>query len=241
MKETSGPSPSRTRKSPVASRLAADGSDMNVFLGFDPGGEDGFGWCLLQDAPRPPLTIRVAGISNNAETAFAAATSRLPSGSAVVAAGIDSPMFWSPRGDRRADRTVRASVAATGAPSPGGTVQSVNSLRGACITQGVMIASLLRAYRNDLPITEAHPKAYLWTTGSARVGKPAGSIVVASLAEFVADATLSTAEHVRDAALAAFAAWAMIHKIDGWRDLFLDETDPYLPISGPIAFWYPVS
>lgn len=214
--------------------------NMNLILGFDPGGSDGFGWCVLQDAPYAPVAIHNAGVSDNAAAAFAAVVSCVPKDSIVLSAGIDAPMFWNPAGDRQADRTVRASVKAKGAASPGGTVQAVNSLRGACVTQGIMIASLLRDRWPHLPITEAHPKAYLWTTGMAGIGKPADAITLASLKEFAPSATLSASEHARDAAIAAFASWAMTHRVKGWRDLFREEAKPYVPIPEPIAYWYPL-
>ncbi len=225
---------------PTVAPARGPAANMDLILGFDPGGTDGFGWCVLQDAPDAPVTVHSAGVADNAAAACAEVLSRVPKDSIVRSAGIDAPMFWSPAGDRQADRTVRASVKAKGAPSPGGTVQAVNSLRGACLTQGIMLAGLLRKSWPHLPITEAHPKAYLWTTGIAGIGRPTGAITLASLKEFAPNAALSASEHVRDAAIAAFASWAMTHKVKGWRDLFLEEVNPYVPIPEPIAYWYPL-
>jgi hypothetical protein len=105
---------------------------MQVLLGFDPGDEDGFGWCIVEDTQAPPLRIRVGGVVDNAREAFAAATRALHKDDQVIAAGVDAPMFWVAGGDRAADRTIRDAARVLGIPSPWGTIQTVNSLRGAC-------------------------------------------------------------------------------------------------------------
>ena len=61
----------------------------------------------------------------------------------IAAAGIDSPLFWVASGDRQADKRVRKGMKLFNAPNVGGTVQRVNSLRGACVVQGIMAAHLL--------------------------------------------------------------------------------------------------
>jgi len=85
----------------------------------------------------------------------------------LAGAGIDSPLFWVANGDRRVDQAVRAKMQALGARSVWGTVQSVNSLRGACLAQGILAAQLLRSRFPNIRITESHPKALLWLMGFA--------------------------------------------------------------------------
>src|SRR5437660_360415 len=118
---------------------------MVVLLGFDPGGEDGFGWSVADDTPALPLTVRATGVVDNARSAVDAAMAQVKQGEHVVAAGIDAPLFWVATGDRTVDRIVRAELRRLGAASPGGTVQAVNSLRGACVVQGMLTGVLLRA------------------------------------------------------------------------------------------------
>ena len=91
---------------------------MQVLLGFDPGGDDGFGWCIVEDGTTLPLRIRVADVVDNARDALAEAQQALRADDRVVAAGVDAPMFWVPAGDRVADRTVRDAVRDLGIPSP---------------------------------------------------------------------------------------------------------------------------
>jgi hypothetical protein len=208
-----------------------------VIVGFDPGGKGGFGWCILEDAVEPPLRVVDTGVSDSAE---AAVKSLVVHNCDVQAAGIDAPLFWVPSGDRLADQHVRAEVKAQGAPSPGGTVQSVNSLRGACLVQGIMIAVLLRRRWPTLPITEAHPKAYLWTVGVATARIRASSVTLRSLRQFSCPAgTKHPNDHERDAAIAAYCAWAMVHRVAGWHDLLPKEKEAYLPIEHPLGYWYP--
>lgn len=109
-----------------------------------------------------------------------------------------------------------------GAPYAAGVVQDVNSLRGACLVQGVMAALKLRELYPALPITEAHPKALRW--------------LLPAVAEFSA-----TSEHERDALLAAIAAWATAHKRSDWHDLLLTEGSSYSPISQPLHYFVPTS
>jgi hypothetical protein len=106
---------------------------MGAHLGFDPGGEDGFGWCVADDSPVLPLTLRASGVVDNSRSAVDAAMDHVKKGEPIVAVGIDAPLFWVATGDRNVDRIVRDELRGLGARSPGGTVQAVNSLRGACV------------------------------------------------------------------------------------------------------------
>lgn len=209
-----------------------------VFLGFDPGGEQQFGWAVVANAPVPPLTIRASGLASNAAEAvshaLAIAGTQLP----ILGAGIDSPLFWRYDGDREADLQVRAAIMAKGAPSP--TVQHVNSLRGACLVQGALTASLLRARLPSLPLTESHPKALLWLLDLLSHSNRAISHEQ-QLARWLVGSPTPPTEHQKDAALGGLTAWAMHHKARGWVDLFPAEPPSLIPFPGPVAYWMPLS
>jgi hypothetical protein len=147
---------------------------MPLYVGFDPGGAGAFGWAVLSGTQTPLLLVS-RGIANHAEEAVQVALTAIGQ-NPMTAAGIDATLFWQTQGDRTADQVVRNAIIQLGAS--GGTVNSVNSLRGACLVQGMMAAMLLRLHQNQVPITEAHPKALLWLLGIAHGGNPPGSIPV---------------------------------------------------------------
>ena len=72
--------------------------------------------------------------------------------------GVDAPMWWSAceGGGRRADARLRKRYGIAS-----GTVQSGNSLQGAALIGGALLASTLREVFPGLRITESHPKALL--------------------------------------------------------------------------------
>lgn len=215
---------------------ASLGATMGVVLGFDPGGQGCFGWCVCDDAPALPLNVRSTGLAENARTAVSAAIAHVAPGEPIVSAGIDAPLFWVTTGDRNADRIIRGELRSLGAPSPGGTVQHVNSLRGACLVQGMLTGALLCASWPDLPITESHPKALLWQIGYLKKDQQSGNV---SLSQLVLWEGNEWTEHERDAAIASVSAWAMVHKPQGWRDLYPQEGDTYSLVKGNIGYWMP--
>jgi predicted nuclease with RNAse H fold len=210
-------------------------SDNGVLLGFDPGGKKGFGWCIFEDSDEVLSNVPVTGISNCAAEAIERVQTTLSdkfSNQTVRAAGIDAPLFWIADGDRKADLTVRKQIGHW-CSSPGGTVQHVNSLRGACLVQGVMMARLLRGVKSwsSLPITEAHPKAFILTRyySQNKLGQYFNKI---------------KNEHARDAAIAGYFAWIMVHPKmhSGWGDLLREDklnSTFFSPIDGSINYWFP--
>ena len=50
---------------------------------------------------------------------------------------------------------------------------------------------------------------------------------------------IAPTEHERDAALAAFAAWAATANFSGWRDLLPLETAPFFPSGHVVSYWFP--
>ena len=121
-----------------------------AWFGADPGGANAFGVALLRSDGS--FESAVVSCADEAIDWLRKAPAE------IEAAGIDAPMWWSSgkSGDREADRCIRKMFGKSSA-----TVQTANSLRGAVLVQGVLLAMRLRAGSPELPITEAHPKALL--------------------------------------------------------------------------------
>jgi hypothetical protein len=211
---------------------------MDVTLGFDPGGAGQFGWAVLECPSNVTPRLRACGSALHADDAVHAGCAKLRVDDRLVAAGIDSPMYWTPSGDRAAERIVRDAMRARGARNVGGTVQHPNSLRGACVVQGPTTALLLRHRFPGVPITEAHPKALLWLLGIATSTRQPGQLAPQ---DFEALFRCSySCEHERDAILAAWTAYAMVTQRFGWINLVERERDP-LFIGGKVGYWLPLS
>ncbi len=213
---------------------------MDVLLGFDPGGQGKFGWAVCIDK-NDGLNVLAAGTADHAEGAMEESLRVIPKVASVVAAGIDAPMFWSIDGYREADHRVRRGIATLGSSSPGGTVQNFNSLRGACVIQGLLILNLLRRSFPTIPITESHPKALLWLMMIAKKDFGPNNIKINNLKEIIIKGPESVSEDERDAILGAFTAQAMMRKKMGWEDLLQFERENDLVLAGkpPIAYWMP--
>jgi hypothetical protein len=213
---------------------------MKVFLGFDPGGQGKFGWavCIGGD---DGLNVLDTGIADHAKEAVESALKVTPQGKsvAVAGAGIDAPMFWVFDEGLEADRLVRTALARLGARSPGGTVQHFNSLRGACVIQGLLVLELMRRAYPTLPVTEAHPKALLWLMGIARRGYEPEMVRPDDIKEINCGSGFDS-EDERDAILGAFTAWAMIGRKTDWVDLLKYEKEERI-LAGelPIGYWMP--
>lgn len=198
-----------------------------IFAGFDPGGENAFGWAVLT-LNNCQLKLDSSGTCSYALSALEALSNALR-GRKPKAIGIDAPLHWVASGDREADKIVRGLVReAKGMPS---TVNHVNSLRGACIVQGVLIAHLtqLRWEKEKTLVTEAHPKALLQVSSSAR--KWANRLKLQN-----------KPEHERDAALAAYCAhaFAFTKKSRNWRNLVSpNEQELFFPSGKEAAYFFP--
>ena len=210
-----------------------------VLLGFDPGGDAQFGWCVAEVTAARLLRLRASGTCSHAEAAVTSALEKADGLGKIEAAGIDSPLFWVPNGDRKADRTVRSALKAKGAKNASGTVAHVNSLRGACLIQGIMTAHLLRKHIPQIRITESHPKALLWHLQIATSEHPVSEVKLQSLRDLIECKVESICDHERDAALGAVAALAMCEERTGWRDLFLQEIGGFAPVP-PVEYWMPI-
>ena len=212
-----------------------------IYLGFDPGGKKhveksvlrGFGWAICS-LTGDVLHVLKTGLVDNAKEAITETLKNIPSDERVLGAGIDAPLFWTESGERKVDERIRCAIKERGAPSPGGTVQSINSLRGACLVQGVLVAYLLRNNFPEIAITESHPKALLYLLG-------------ADLSKYVDcghyKEYISNHEDERDAILGAITAFAREKKRQGWENLMEkkeEEEKPIFPLAYSAEYWMPL-
>lgn len=212
---------------------------MDIILGFDPGGAAQFGWAALECSGALPLRVRAAGVANHAEQAVDSALAVLSPQDRVVAAGIDSPLYWTPSGVRESDRRVRDIVRRAGArSSAGGTVQHPNCLQGACVVQGPTAALLLRRRVPGITLTESHPKALLWALRIASESRKPAAISLLDLSH-LAEGSAGGTEHERDAVLGGLAAWFMVTGAAGWGNLVLAEREPLFFTPEPVCYWFP--
>jgi predicted nuclease with RNAse H fold len=181
---------------------------MKFLLGFDPGGERKFGWAVVRHSKSLPLQVCDTGIVDHAEAAVSVAFDYVKDTKQVVAVGIDAPMFWTPSCQRRVDCIVRHAIQER--RDSGRTVLRINSLRGACVVQGIVTGLLLRGKLPRLPISESHPKALLRIIGQHGIRN------YIALPNEIRD---EEREDERDAALSAVSSWAMITHARNWTDL----------------------
>ena len=102
---------------------------MSVWISADPGGKGSSGLALLNADGIP-----IHGTVSSVDEAIAWITDRVGADQ-IGEIGIDAPLWWSsgPGGGRLADDWLR-----TECRIASGTVQPVNSLRGAAIAQGLL-------------------------------------------------------------------------------------------------------
>ncbi len=130
-----------------------------VWVGFDPGGMSAFGAAIITDEKLvEPIVVHCV---DEALVKFRT-WAKLHK---IKAVGIDAPMWWStgPKGDRRVDEVLRTQYGI-----PYGTIQAVNSLRGAAIAQGALLAKMIQDEFPETKITETHPKALLMAYNEKR-------------------------------------------------------------------------
>ena len=88
-------------------------------------------------------------------------------------------------------------------------------------------------------LTATHPKALLWLIRVASQRRRVADVEIKHLVSFIACDIARLSEHERDAGLGAFAALAMMEGAVGWKDLVIDESDPFVPIP-PVEYWMPL-
>ncbi len=212
-----------------------------IIVGFDPGGINQFGWCLTETSKEGRLKVLDCGLESHAAGAVDTILKHIPARSEIMAVGIDSPLYWNPSGSRNADKLIRRAMRQRGASNVSGTVQEVNSLRGACLSQGIMTAHhLMRQHKPNVRITESHPKALLWLLGYASPARKVRNISIADLGDRVIGMSRETSDHERDAVLGAITANAMVTGQEDWRELRNDERDAFEPVS-EVEYWMPIS
>ena len=190
-----------------------------VFFGFDPGGQGNFGWAVLRIKDKGnPVEIET-GVVSTAPDAVKAAYDA--AGGCPNAVGIDAPLFWSMHGDRKVDEHIRARDGVTA-----GQVMAVNSLRGACLVQGVLTAKIIHEKFPTRKVTETHPKVLL-------------NIFADSQAFIDKYLPNPNSEHERDALVSSYCAWAMEDRFQDWSDLFLLEIEPFIPSKHEVHYWFP--
>lgn len=190
-----------------------------MWFGADPGGIKAFGVAILHDDGT--FKSKVVSSADEALAWFHGEPRGI---------GIDAPLWWSSErsSDRQADRFIRTTY-----KIHPGTVQAANSLKGAVLVQGVMLALRLRERFPKVRITEAHPKALLKAQGLTSWECVAAAYRLVGL---------PTSEHERDALLGAVAAR---EGVEGrWQsDLALDrrasEQNPTTLPHGPVHYFWP--
>ncbi len=239
----------------------------DFILGFDPGGKGNsprgkgnFGWSICNQVDgvlQPPKITDLAIDAWDAIGQVKKALKSLDATPNVLAAGIDAPLLWSKKGNREVDDVLEKVLEGAEFPAPkngGRRVQAVNSLRGACVVQGALLAKYLRDTWNQLLITESHPKALChllcYTKERAMVKR-----LTEGVADYKQYATrclcgcgeadkpkASLADHKRDATLSAISAWAAIQpNLPNWRNLYDDvkKPDRIKPFNIPVSYWMP--
>ncbi len=150
--------------------------------------------------------------------------------------GIDCPLWWSTGkgGGRKADEWIRSQYKLSG-----GEVQSVNSLRGAVVVQGIILAMELRKRFPGIAITECHPKPLLKIFGILNIEKPSRNERLN--AKFNLSGKYGN-EHERDSIVSAVAAregFSGHWKRDLSQTRFHSEIDPKKMWFGPVNYWWP--
>ncbi|EGN75019.1 Protein of unknown function (DUF429) [Idiomarina sp. A28L] len=211
---------------------------MNLYLGFDPGGEKQFGWSISSESDEC-LVVHKTGNANHAVGALEAVRQHISDSDDVIAVGIDAPLFWVANGGRAADKKVRDAIKLLGARSPSGTVQQINSLRGACLVQGAMIASLIAESFPEASINESHPKAFLFLLGLASSVVQPSNVTVEHFSNYIKPSGRTYSEHERDAILGCIASWLPARADKAWRNLAMEEESMIVPGAYEPNYWMP--
>jgi hypothetical protein len=199
----------------------------NIFLGFDPGGKDGFGAALL--AGERVETITISSVGEAVEW-----TASLCGDEAPLSAGIDSVLYWSdgPSGWRPVDKLLRSVY-----PAAAASVISPNGLYGSMAIGCMALALRLRERRPSVILNETHPKLLVPALGGTRYAdaSPAAAIMwFGAHAEL--DISAIAGGHELDALISAWATREGISK--GWVDLVGDDLSLIRP-AGPVRYLWP--
>ncbi len=195
----------------------------DLWAGADPGGIGRFGVAVVDDS---------GSFYSSTVSSVDEALNWIRARGTPLGIGIDSPMWWSAGqgGGRRADKRLRNAYGISS-----GTVQSVNSLRGAALAGGVLLASLLRGKFADVEVTESHPKALLKALSL-------GDADEAAVAQHFGVDNAWGDDHQRDAVIAALCAREGFHR--NWPVDLADqrhtlEQNPKNYWLAPVCYWWP--
>ena len=191
------------------------------WVGAGPGGKKNFGLAFLDADGKSLDCTTVSSVDEAVE--------QIVCRGGPLGMGIDAPMWWSSHegAGREADDRIRSKYRI----SPG-TVQTANSLRGAALVGGMMLAIRVREKFPDTMITETHPKALLHALKSNET----------DFAERFKILTTWSNDHERDASIGAVCAregfkgrWT----IDLARQRYKSEQDPFSYWLEPMHYFWP--
>ena len=203
------------------------------WVGVDPGGDNNFGLAFLDSSGKQPMVC-------NTVSSVDKAVEQIARRGTPLGLGIDTPMWWTARekGWRKADEVLKNKYC-----DVSGSVLSINSLRGAALVGGMMLAFRIREKFPDTRITETHPKVLLYAL------EPALELEERERS-FAKRFNISTDkdwknEHKRDAIIGAVCAregfegrWTF----DLVRRRYQSEQDPQDPYSywlAPVHYFWP--
>ena len=236
--------------------------EIDLILGFDPGGRNdrNFGWSVCRAIGNSSLSLIEASRTIDALAAIDAVnkviddlsnnchTNKKPR---VLSAGIDAPLRWGKRGNRKLDVFIENELGKC-LSVPGekpASVQRVNSLRGAATVQGVLLGKYLYHEYNSghhtVKITETHPTALRQLLfGTTKVVIKNDYQELETLLKELTGP--DGGQHRRDATIGAFAAWKLHVEADGWQDIYLkdgkldDDLLADTAFAVPCSYWMPI-
>ena len=201
-----------------------------IWVGVDPGGLRKFGLAFVDMSG----ALSCATVSSVDE-----AVDRIAREGKPLGLGIDAPMWWStsPLGWRKADCRLRDTY-----PAAANSVLSINSLRGATLVGGTMLAAKIREWSSDTMITEAHPTVMLHARKFALDLSGDHEIRFRRFAERFRINANAKNGHERDAAICAVSAR------EGFRGCWTTdlaeqrhnaEQDPFSYCLKPVHYYWP--
>ena len=256
---------------------------VNLYLGLDAGGEGGqggsnktdgcrghFGWSICYEGGGGHLERLCTGLARYAQDAITQVKDNInalyPDGNFIVlAAGIDAPLLWDKRGDRRGRRKAEDDLTQA--------LQGINKqppmapyeLPGEVTVQGPLAAWHLSA-EWDLTITESYPRVFRQllnhvdqvemvgtanrlTNGLSSRASRCPSNRLCRLSQLACPRWRSPNcreecehGHEQDATLLAMAAWAAIQDppLPNWQNLYDGDDRLFNPSGAPVSYWTPI-
>ena len=200
-----------------------------TILGFDPGGEKGFGCCVLH--ANRFQTRTVSSIDKAMRWADAECGDEIP-----VSAGIDTLLHWSGglAGWRRADCFLKKTY-----PEASASVMAPNSLRGAMAVGGVGLALRLRERWPSIALTETHPKVLFYALRGSRYTDVATAALWFVEKHDLQPISGTIDEHQFDALISAWAARE--GRMRQWGDLCQPHSADMIFPAGPVSYLWPTA